>query len=85
VADLQINCKQESEVGITHVGVQDNGIQSISKVIAWIDRGHTFYTLEDNKRAGVYKKQHPESKRWFLTTNPDDMNENNLGFLPTCY
>jgi len=85
VADLQITCKQESEVGITHVRVQDNGIQSISKVIAWIDRGHTFYTLEDNKRAVVHKKQHPESKRWFLTTNPDDMNENNLGFLPACY
>ncbi len=85
MADLQITCKQESKVGITHVGVQDNGIQSISKVIAWIDREHTFYTLEDNKRAEVYKKRHSESKRWFLTTNPDDTNENNLGFLPTCY
>ena len=85
MANLLITCKQESEGRITHVEVQNNGIQSISKVIAWIDRGHTFYTLEDNKRAVVYKKQHPESKRWFLTTNPDDMNENNLGFLPTCY
>ena len=85
MADLQINCKQESEVGITHVGVHNNGIQSISKVIAWIDRGNTFYTLENNKRAIVHKKQHSESKRWFLTTNPDDMNENNLGFLPSCY
>ena len=84
MADLQITCIQESEGRITHVEVQDNGIQSISKVIAWIDRGHTFYTLEDNKRAVVHKKQHPESKRWFLTTNPDDMNENNLDFLPTC-
>jgi len=84
VADLQITCIQESEGRITHVGVQDNGIQSISKVIAWIDRGHTFYTLEDNKKASVYKKQHPESKRWFLTTNPDDTNENNLDFLSTC-
>jgi len=85
VADLQITCIQKSEVGITHVGVQDNDIQSISKVIAWIDRGHTFYTLENYQRAIVHKKQHPESKRWFLTTNPDDTNENNLGFLPTCY
>ena len=84
MADLQITCIQESEGRITHVKVQDNGIQSISKVIAWIDRGHTFYTLEDNKRAVVHKKQHPESKRWFLTTNPDDMNENNLDFLPIC-
>jgi len=84
VADLQITCIQESEGRITHVKVQDNGIQSISKVIAWIDRGHTFYTLEDNKRAVVHKKQYPESKRWFLTTNPDDMNENNLDFLPIC-
>jgi len=85
VANLQITCIQESEVGITHVKVQDNGIQSISKVIAWIDRGHTFYALENYQRAIVHKKQHPESKRWFLTTNPDDMNENNLDFLPTCY
>ncbi|KAG2472023.1 MAG: hypothetical protein NPMRTHETA2_2250002 [Nitrosopumilales archaeon] len=84
MANLLITCIQESEGRITHVEVQDNGIQSISKVIAWIDRGHTFYTLEDNKKASVYKKQHPESKRWFLTTNPDDMNENNLDFLPIC-
>ena len=84
MADLQITCKQESEGRITHVEVQDNGIQPISKVIAWIDRGHTFYTLENNQRAEVYKKQHPESKRWFLTTNPDDINENNLDFLPAC-
>ena len=84
MADLQITCIQESEGRITHVGVQDNGIQSISKVIAWIDRGNAFYALENYERAIVHKKQHPESKRWFLTTNPDDMNENNLDFLPTC-
>ncbi len=84
MADLQITCIRESEGRITHVGVQDNAIQPISIVIAWIDRGHTFYTLENNKRAEVYKKQHPETKRWFLTTNPDDINENNLDFLPTC-
>ena len=84
MANLLITCIQESEGRITHVEVQDNGIQSISKVIAWIDRGNTFYTLENNKRAVVYKKQHSESKRWFLTTNPDDINENNLDFLPTC-
>ena len=84
MANLLITCIQESEGRITHVEVQDNGIQSISKVIAWIDRGNAFYTLENNKRAVVYKKQHPESKRWFLTTNPDDMNENNLDFLPIC-
>ena len=85
MADLQITCIQESEGRITHVEVQDNGVQSISKVIAWIDRGHTFYALKNYQRAIVHKKQHPESKRWFLTTNPDDMNENNLGFLSTCY
>jgi len=84
VANLLITCIQENEGRITHVEVQDNGIQSISKVIAWIDRGHTFYALEDNKRAIIHKKQHPGSKRWFLTTNPDDTNENNLDFLPTC-
>ena len=84
MANLLITCIQESEGRITHVEVQDNGIQSISKVIAWIDRGHTFYALENYQRAVVYKKQHPESKRWFLTTNPDDRNENNLDFLPTC-
>ena len=84
MANLLITCIQESEGRITHVEVQDNGIQSISKVIAWIDRGNAFYVLENNKRAEVYKKQHPETKRWFLTTNPDDINENNLDFLPTC-
>ena len=84
MANLLITCKQESEGRITHVEVQDAGIQPISKVITWIDSGHTFYALEIYERAIVHKKQHPESKRWFLTTNPDDMNENNLDFLPTC-
>ncbi len=84
MANLLITCKQESEGRITHVGVQFNDTQPISKVFLWIDRGNTFFTLENYQRAVIYKKQHPESKRWFLTTNPDDMNENNLDFLPTC-
>jgi len=84
VADLQITCIEESEGRITHVGVQFNDTHPISKVFLWIDRGNTFFTLENNERAEVYKKQHPESKRWFLTTNPDDINENNLDFLPAC-
>ena len=84
MVDLQITCIRESGGRITHVGVQSNGIPPISKVIAWIDRGNAFYTLENYERVIVHKKQHPESKRWFLTTNPDDINENNLDFLPTC-
>jgi len=50
VANLLITCKQESEGRITHVEVQDAGIQPISKVIAWIDRGHSFYALENYER-----------------------------------
>ena len=84
MTDLQITCIQENDGRITHVGVTANNIQPIDIVIGWINTGHTFYTLVNNNRADVYKKQHPDSKRWFLTTNPDDTNENNLDFLPTC-
>ena len=84
MTDLQITCIQESEGRITHVGVQSNGIQTITTVIAWINSGHTFFTNENGIRAEVYKKQHPKSKRWFLTTDPDSIEENNLDFLDQC-
>lgn len=84
MSDLQITCKQKNDDRITHVGVQSNGIQPISTVITWINNGHTFYTKENNIRADVYVKQHPLSKRWFLTTEPDSVEENNLDFLNPC-
>jgi len=56
----------------------------VQQIVDWINGGkHTFYTFVD-KRADVYAKKHPTSGRWFLTTKPDSIDENNLDFLPQC-
>ena len=84
MADWQISCKQKKDGRITHVGGSFKDIQPISTIMKWMDGGHTFFTKENSIRAQVYKKQHPESKRWFLTTDPDSIEENNLDFLDEC-
>lgn len=69
---------------ITHVDI-DNERYKVEKIVQLIlDKAHSFYTEENDKRAEVYAKQHPTSKRWFLTTDPDSDEENNLDFLPKC-
>lgn len=84
MSDWQIQCKQKNEGRITHVGGTFKDIQPISTIIRWMDEKHTFFTKEYGIRADVVKKQHPTSERWFLTTDPDSIEENNLDFLDEC-
>ncbi|MCK5017736.1 MAG: DUF3892 domain-containing protein [Candidatus Peribacteraceae bacterium] len=71
---------------IIKVGIEnENARYLVKEIVDWINRNeHTFYTLERGVKASVYAKQHSTSGRWFLTTKPDDSNENNLDFLPQC-
>ena len=43
------------------------------------------YTMKYGKEAIVYARKHWKTNRWFLTTEPDGLVENNLDFLPTFY
>lgn len=82
---FRITCKthDENEV-ITRVGIGDK-TYAVQTIVDWINnKEHSFYTEENGNKAEVYAKQHPTSNRWFLTTKPDGIDENNLDFLPNC-
>lgn len=74
--------RQDTQNVIIEVVIANN-LHPIMDVVNWIRNGtHSFFTNKHGYRADVYPKQHPLSKRWFLTTDPDNTRENNLDFLP---
>lgn len=85
IPDCQITCVvHDKNLVIQQVGIAGN-LYNVQDVVNWINNGtNTFYTLENGVRANVIAKKHPTSGRWFLTTDPDGYNENNLDFLPKC-
>ncbi|TVP41908.1 DUF3892 domain-containing protein [Candidatus Nitrosocosmicus arcticus] len=87
MTDFQITCVRKDDRGvILEVGIANSGIYQIVNVVNHIHQHpqDVFYTIRNNNPAKVYAKQHHVSKRWFLTTEPDSMYENNLDFLPLC-
>ncbi len=89
MGDYEITCiMHDANEVIIKVGVKVNSevkVYDVETAVYWLEKGdHTLYTYKDKKKAKVYHKQHQISKRWFLTTNPDDTKENNLDFLPQC-
>jgi len=81
----EISCvtKDYNDV-ITHVGINGKKYRVIDVVLWLLDKKHTIYTKKYGKVALVYPRPHHETKRWFLTTIPDGVLENNLDFLPSC-
>lgn len=59
---------------------------SIDQVIGWIQSGeHRFYVSADNGQSvWVGVRQHPQSGRLYLATEPDGYPLNNLKSLPEC-
>ncbi len=87
VTDFRISCvKKDSNGVIYQVGIVDSGIYPIMTVVNHIHQNpqDLVYTIKYGNTAKVYVRQHHTSKRFFLTTDPDDIRENNLDFLPTC-
>ena len=77
--------KKDSNGVITHVKVGSMPF-SVESVVKWIQNdGDYVYTTKYGKEAAVYAKKHWKTSRWFLTTEPDSLVENNLDFLPTFY
>lgn len=79
----QITCVRQYQGVITHVGI-GNYHYTIPQIVEFMFQGHEFYTHKKGAYAKVERKWSSHSNRWFLTTNPDSILENNLDFLPSC-
>lgn len=83
MGEYRISCVIKEHGIITSVGINGR-THPIMDVVNWIvNREHTFFTFEGGHIATVYAK-HNYWGRWFLTTQPDGVLEDNLGFLPEC-
>lgn len=87
MADVQVTCinkqpRQNPHEGITHLG-NLTGKWTRAQVINWIESGtHTFFTLENGKRADVDVVDGPNGK--YLRTHADGYYSDNLLALPEC-
>ena len=84
---FEITCVRHddpNEAGlITHLGV--NGYRyTVSRIFAAHEAGDTFYTIRYGRSAEVQRRKHHITNRKYLTTDPDDLKENNLDYLPRC-
>lgn len=60
-----------------------NGLwYSIEQMLDFIRQGHIFFVSVWNQSVRVIAKQHPRSRRWYLTTEADGFPPNNLLNLP---
>ena len=87
MSEFEITCVRNDNINnvITRVGVGTVGKEyPVIDIVQAMIKGDTFHTFKGGQRAKVYRNQHHVTGRWFLTTNPDDMNENDLDFLPIC-
>ena len=72
-----------SSGNIASVGINDQ-VYFVSTVAQWINsRQHDVYTRRNGKAAKVYARQSISGK-WYLTTEPNSTQEDNLDFLPDC-
>lgn len=63
----------------------DGRVYPIDDVIGWINRReHSFYVEVQGRTVDVITDQHPQSRRWYLTTIGDGFPPNNLLSLPPC-
>ena len=71
---------------IDAVGFADD-VYDIDSVIQWLhdsDENRLWVTDDQGNSVWVLDKQHPQSGRWYLTTEPDGRPLNNLKSLPEC-
>jgi len=84
MAEFEITCVRHDEKKvITHVGINGK-LYSIKQILTAMENKDTFHTNQDTKKATVYRKKHSNTNNWFLTTEPDKTDVNNLDFLPPC-
>ena len=82
--EYEITCvKQDFFGSITHVEV--NGLLLHSEtIIHWLlNKRYNFYTYKNEQKVSVYAKT-SMFYGWFLTTDPQSGQANNLAFLCSC-
>jgi len=86
--DYEIDCiRHDSDKIITHVGIKNDKIYPVMEIVRRINAsGATdrFFTNRNGQRVRVHARQRSDTGRWYLTTDPDSTNENNLDFLLYC-
>jgi hypothetical protein len=84
---FQITCVRHADPNesglITHVGINGK-LYTVWRIVEAKRLGDEFYTSYRGKIAEVQRRQHYLTRRWYLTTNPDDYKENNLDYLGIC-
>ena len=82
MATFQItHVRKDSNDVITDVKIGNSSF-AVETVARWIDKeGDSVFTMKYGKVATVYARRHWKTQRWFLTTEPDGLLENNLDFL----
>jgi hypothetical protein len=87
MSEFEITCVHHADSNepglITHVGINGK-LYTIMDIVNAMTNYDTFHTFQDNRLARVQRRQHHTTRRWYLTTNPDDTRENNLDYLPVC-
>jgi hypothetical protein len=84
MAEFEIRCVVRGRNGIiTHIGT-GNELFSVEEVVMWIrQKIHSFHTFQDGYMARVYPRNNYWGT-WYLSTSPDGILEDNLGYLPEC-
>jgi hypothetical protein len=84
--EVQIYCILKNSQGdIIWLETSDVGHRyTVNEIINLMGSGYTFFVDRNGQKTPVYSKQDPSTGRWFLTTEPNSMVENNLYFLPRC-
>ena len=88
MAHYQITCitrdRGDPDRRIDKLGGPQVAVNPIDTFLAWHDAGHRFYVMVGTVTVFLRKLQHPVTKRWFFSTEPDGRYDNNLLNLPEC-
>jgi hypothetical protein len=88
MAQFQVSCitpdRNDLDRRIDRLGGPVMGVHPIDTVLRWHVEGHRFYVMVETTVVFLRRIQHPVSKRWFFSTEPDGRYDNNLHSLPLC-
>jgi hypothetical protein len=90
MATYQVTCitRDQDDIDWRIDAVGFNGeVYPIDAVIEWLrasDENQLWVVDDAGNSVWVLLKQHPQSARWFLTTEPDGRPLNNLASLKEC-
>ncbi len=82
--EYEITCVRKDDEKITHVKFDDK-VREVREAVEGLQaKKYSLYTYKDKQKVSVEPQRSKVNGTWFLTTEPDNTKENNLGFLPNC-